>query len=83
MGLSIYFRSLHETNLQTSEIIYYILPIVVWSDVQKSHFQIARMLKMNISKHTAKKVLYNSRIERNSPELNLYVTRIFKLLSGQ
>jgi hypothetical protein len=31
-----------------------VLPIDKWNDVQKSHFQLAKVQKMNISKHTNK-----------------------------
>jgi len=43
------------TNVQTSEIVSYVLPIANLSDVQKSHFQLSKMQKMYISKRIRNK----------------------------
>jgi len=40
-----------KTKLLMSEIFQYVLSITKWSDVQKSCFQLAKMQKMNTSKH--------------------------------
>jgi hypothetical protein len=39
------------TQLLISEVVLFVLPIAKWSDVQKLCYQLAKMQKMNTSKH--------------------------------
>ena len=41
-------------NLKKSEIFQYLLPNAKWSDLEKTHFLLVKMQKMNIRKHTGK-----------------------------
>jgi len=46
--------SQHEYKLPNVEFFYYIISLGKSIDVQKSHFQVTKMLKMNTMKHSKK-----------------------------
>ena len=50
-----YYTSQYQYKLRNIEIVYYIIWLGKSIDVQKSHFQVMKMLKMNIMKQSTKK----------------------------